>query len=447
MASPILHIKDSFYFEVPRGLWTKSYESPEDFYAAYGPWVIRNDAQYQQWEAEQLVGELKAFVPEPSKLDGLITQWQHWQHQKHARHGRPLDQYLIDELASLETTAKKWAKKNAPESENALQSFMQAPDNANHTLAWLVELATVESTSQKWTDISAKYQSGSMVDQYFKQAKVTWKPEKIEGYNKALSGKIFIPQPFATLRNSHEVQSGFGITRYMIVEVVVAILLFLIFRWLAGKIASGAAPKGRLANLLESTVVFVRERVVVPAMGEHDADKYMPLLWTAFFFVLGCNLMGMIPWIGAPTSTFALTGAMALVIFGVGLVQGIRKFGVLGYLKNLAPSLGLPIYLAIFIVPLVYAIEGLSLFIKHGVLAVRLLANMVAGHLVLLGFMGIGFGVHSVSMSDGAWGAAAGISILASTLLSLLELFVACLQAYIFTFLSALFISSATHHH
>lgn len=447
MASPILHIKDSFYFEVPRGLWTKSYESPEDFYAAYGPWVIRNDAQYQQWEAEQLVGELKAIVPEPSKLDGLITQWQHWQHQKHARHGRPLDQYLVDELASLETTSKKWAKKNAPESENALQSYMRAPDNANHTLAWLVELATGESTSQKWTDIRAKYQSGSMVDQYFKQAKVTWKPEKIEGYNKALSGKIFIPQPFATLRNSHEVHSGFGITRYMIVEVVVAILLFLIFRWLAGKIASGAAPKGRLANLLESTVVFVRERVVVPAMGEHDADKYMPLLWTAFFFVLGCNLMGMIPWIGAPTSTFALTGAMALVIFGVGLVQGIRKFGVLGYLKNLAPSLGLPIYLAIFIVPLVYAIEGLSLFIKHGVLAVRLLANMVAGHLVLLGFMGIGFGVHSVSMSDGAWGAAAGISILASTLLSLLELFVACLQAYIFTFLSALFISSATHHH
>lgn len=447
MASPILHIKDSFYFEVPRGLWKKNYESPEDFYAAYGPWVIRNDAEYQLWEAEQLVGELKAIVSEPSKLDGLITHWQHWQHQKHARHGRPLDQYLVDELANLEATAQKWANKNAPESENALKTFMQAPENAEHSLAWLVGLATSENTSQKWSEISAKYQSGSMVDQYFKKAKVTWKPEKIEGYNKALSGKIFIPQPFATLRNSHEVQSGFGITRYMIVEVVVAILLFLIFRWLAGKIASGAAPKGRLANLLEATVVFVRERVVVPAMGEHDADKYMPLLWTAFFFVLGCNLMGMIPWIGAPTSTFALTGAMALVIFGVGLVQGIRKFGVLGYLKNLAPSLGLPIYLAIFIVPLVYAIEGLSLFIKHGVLAVRLLANMVAGHLVLLGFMGIGFGVHSVSMSDGAWGAAAGISILASTLLSLLELFVACLQAYIFTFLSALFISSATHHH
>ena len=75
-----------------------------------------------------------------------------------------------------------------------------------------------------------------------------------------------------------------------------------------------------------------------------------------------------------------------------GLGAGHPHFRFLGYLKNLAPSLGLPIYLAIFILPLVYAIEALSLLIKHGVLAVRLLANMVAGHLVLLGFIGIGFG-------------------------------------------------------
>jgi F-type H+-transporting ATPase subunit a len=120
---------------------------------------------------------------------------------------------------------------------------------------------------------------------------------------------------------------------------------------------------------------------------------------------------------------------------------------MLGYLKNLAPSLGLALYLAIFIVPLVYVIEVLSLFIKHAVLAVRLLANMVAGHLVLLGFVGIGFGAHAVTMSSGVWGLAAVISVVAATLLSFLELFVAGLQAYIFTFLAALFIGTATHHH
>ncbi len=447
MASPILHIKDSFYFEVPRGLWKKSYETPEDFYAAYGPWVIRNDADYQQWEAEQLVGELKAVVAQPSQLDGLITQWQQWQHQKHSRHGRPLDQYLVDELKSLNSAAKKWAKAKAPESENVLHSFMQLPENANHSLAWLVEWTGNEKTAQTWSELSAKYQSGSMVDQYLKQTKVVWQPEKIEGYNKALSGKIFIPQPFATLRNPYEVQSGFGISRYVIVELMVAVLILLAFKWLGGKVASGAAPRGKLWNFLESTVEFVRNKVVVPAMGEHDADKYMPLLWTLFFFTLGCNLMGMIPWVGAPTSMFAVTGVLALVVFAVGLVQGVRAFGFLGYLKNLAPSLGLPLYLAVFILPLVYAIEGISLLIKHGVLAVRLLANMVAGHLVLLGFVGIGFGAHAVSMNSGMWSLAALISIVAATLLSFLELFVACLQAYIFTFLAALFIGSATLNH
>lgn len=166
-----------------------------------------------------------------------------------------------------------------------------------------------------------------------------------------------------------------------------------------------------------------------------------------FLFILGCNLMGMLPWVGAPTSVLATTGALALIIFGVGVVQGIKTFGVLGYLKNLSPSLGLPLYLAIFVVPLVWVIEFASLFIKHAVLAARLLFNMVAGHLVLLGIMGIGFSVHAVSMSTGSWSLIAVISILGATLLSFLELFVAFLQAYIFTFLAAMFIGSATHHH
>jgi F-type H+-transporting ATPase subunit a len=269
----------------------------------------------------------------------------------------------------------------------------------------------------------------------------------MSAYNKSLSGKIFIPQPFATLRNAYEAQSGFGITRYMLIEVAVALICIVLFKWLAGRIATGQAPKGKLWNLLESFVTFVRNGVVVPAMGEHDADKYMPFFWTLFMFVLGCNLMGMIPFVGAPTSVFATTGAIALMIFAVGLTLGIRHFGVMGYLKNLAPSLGLPAYLAVFIVPLVWLIEALSLLIKHLILGVRLLANMVAGHLVLLGFMGIGFGVHAVSMSTGSWSVAAVIAIFASTMLSFLELFVAFLQAYILTFLAAMFIGSATHHH
>ncbi len=106
-------------------------------------------------------------------------------------------------------------------------------------------------------------------------------------------------------------------------------------------------------------------------------------------FILGCNLMGMLPWVGAPSASFGMTLALALVVFFPGVIPGIRKFGLLGYLKNLMPSLGLPMYLAVIIVPMVWFIEFVSLFIKHGILALRLLANMVAGHMVLLGILGL----------------------------------------------------------
>ena len=94
---------------------------------------------------------------------------------------------------------------------------------------------------------------------------------------------------------------------------------------------------------------------------------------------------------------------------------------------------------------LLFLIEVLGLFIKHAVLAIRLLANMFAGHIVLLGIMGIAFSIQG-AMSSGWW-VAAPISVVGATLFSVLELFVAFLQAYVFTFLSALFIGAATHHH
>ncbi len=447
MASDILHIKDSFYFEVPKALWRSDRESAKELAQDYGPWVVRNDEDYQDWEAAQIVDGLKSIAEDPAKLDGIEAKWKAWQSAEHIRHGRPMDQFLDDEIASLRATADKWAKKNAP--EGGIRDVTEAylADHPNYEYAWMYRITADPAKNQQWRELRHKFDTKQVLDEYLEMPRADWDQAKVAAYNKSLSGKIFIPQPLATLRNAYEVQSGFGITRYMVIEVVVGLIVLLLFRWLAGKIATGQAPKGKLWNLLESFVTFVRNKVVVPAMGEHDADKYMPFFWTLFMFVLGCNLMGMIPFVGAPTSVLATTGALALMIFAIGLVQGIRHFGLIGYLKNLAPSLGLPIYLAIPIVPLVWLIELLSLLIKHFILAVRLLANLVAGHLVLLGFMGIGFGAHAVAMSTGSWGFAAFISILASTLLSFLELFVAFLQAYIFTFLAAMFIGSATHHH
>jgi F-type H+-transporting ATPase subunit a len=101
--------------------------------------------------------------------------------------------------------------------------------------------------------------------------------------------------------------------------------------------------------------------------------------------------------------------------------------------------------MAIVLKPMLWVIEVLALLIKHAVLAIRLLANMFAGHIVLLGIMGLAFSWHGAV--SGTWWVAAPIAVISSALFSVLELFVAFLQAYVFTFLSALFIGAAVHHH
>ena len=142
---------------------------------------------------------------------------------------------------------------------------------------------------------------------------------------------------------------------------------------------------------------------------------------------------------------------MALVTFATGMLMGMKEFGPLGFFTNQVPTMDLPLPIAIVVKPMLLAIELLGLCIKHAVLAIRLLANMVAGHLVLLGLMGLAFGAHASTQFQGDnagwWGITAFIAVVGSTLFSLLELFVAFLQAYIFTFLSALFIGASTHEH
>jgi F-type H+-transporting ATPase subunit a len=195
--------------------------------------------------------------------------------------------------------------------------------------------------------------------------------------------------------------------------------------------------------MLESMLVFIRDQVARPAIGEHDADRFLPFLWTVFFFVLMCNLLGMIPWLGSPTGAIATTGAMALITFGTVIGAGMKKMGPIGFWTGQVPHMDLPLPLAIFLKPMVFVIEILGLFIKHFVLAVRLLANMLAGHLVLAVLLAF---IAAAWTSPFIYGVAPA-TILGATALSLLELFVAFLQAYIFTFLSALFIGMAVHPH
>ena len=152
----------------------------------------------------------------------------------------------------------------------------------------------------------------------------------------------------------------------------------------------------------------------------------------------------MIPFVGSATGSLAVTAALALVTFLVVVGSGMQKMGAVGFLKAQVPHMELPAGMGMALVPLMFVIEIFGFLVKHGVLAIRLFANMFAGHLVLaifLAFIGV------VSTSTVLYSVVSPVAVIAAIALSLLELFVAFLQAYVFTFLASLFIGSAQHAH
>lgn len=235
----------------------------------------------------------------------------------------------------------------------------------------------------------------------------------------------------------------FKFTKFMALEIAVAVIIFLLFTGLALKIRRGGPPRGRLWNMLEVFLLYLRDVVARPSLGSHDVDRFAPLVWTVFFFVLGCNLMGMLPWAGSPTASFAVTAALAFVVFIAVMASGMVKLGFVGFWKSLVPHMDLPTPVLILLWPMIFGIEVFGLLVKHFVLAVRLLANMIGGHVVLAVLMAF---ISATAGSMLYWGVMPA-SVLGATTLSLLELLVAFIQAYIFAFLTALFIGTAVHPH
>lgn len=194
-------------------------------------------------------------------------------------------------------------------------------------------------------------------------------------------------------------------------------------------------PSGKLRGIFEMIFFFIRDEIVFPIMGEKNGRTFMPFFLTLFSFIFFLNLVGMVPMGaigGAATSNLGLTIPLCLIVLAVSILGGIYYNGPLGFLKSFAPS-GVPGFVLVILFP----IEIIGFFIKHGVLAVRLFANMLAGHLVLGGFLGLIF----VFKSYGA----TGIAIPLALFISFLELLVCFLQAYVFTLLSCLFIGGAVH--
>lgn len=454
MANPVLHIKDSYYFEVPKMLYPASYDRPEEFPDVW----VSLDEEYQNWHFDRVFDGLRKIkdvrVPARGK-EPARKIWHEWQHASHDNHGKPFDVFLEEQYQERLSEFPAWKEK--------YKSPTLPFDDMVHDIRFRSETDLIfwsyfqgrHTADEPWKQIRREANNVALFkDQVRKgEIKVNWSQAKIDAYNYHLSGKVLIPQPFANLRNLYEAHPAnhwyeVAISKFMVIEVVVALIMIVVFSWLARRVARGGAPRGKIWNLLETFLVFIRDEVAEPAIGHHDARRYLPYLWTIFFFVLGCNLMGMVPWAGSPTATFGVTLGLAALTFAFGMVGSMARFGFFGYFKNLVPHMDLPLVMAIVIKPMLFVIELGGLLIKHAVLGVRLLANMMAGHLVLLAIMGIAFSVQAAaSFNTWQWGLAAVISVLASATLSLLELFVAFLQAYIFTFLSALFIGSVLHEH
>ena len=237
--------------------------------------------------------------------------------------------------------------------------------------------------------------------------------------------------------------TSFQLTRFMVMELLAAALIILIIVPMARHVARRPVTKGPLLNAFEAMLLYIRDVVVRPTIGGHDADAFLPYLWTVFLFVLFCNLLGMIPGGASATGNINVTGILAIMTFLVVVGSGMRKMGPAGFWLARVPKLDVPAIMKPPLWGLMFVIEIISLFIGHIVLAIRLFANMLAGHIVLAVILGF---ILLVGDSVARY-AVIPASVAGVIALSLLELFVAFLQAYIFTFLSALFIGSAVHSH
>jgi F-type H+-transporting ATPase subunit a len=233
------------------------------------------------------------------------------------------------------------------------------------------------------------------------------------------------------------------VTRFMVTELIAAVLMLLILPMVARHAAREPVTRGWFHNMFEAMILFVRDQVAIPAIGGHGADAFLPYLWTVFFFILFNNLLGMIPGMASATGNINVTGVLALMTLGTVILAGMRELGAVGFWVGIVPHMDVPKLMKPPLWGLLFVIEVAGLIIRHLVLAVRLFANMFAGHIVLAVILGF----ILLARGTSAYVPVAAASVLGVIALSLLELFVAFLQAYIFTFLSALFIGSAVHPH
>jgi len=234
-------------------------------------------------------------------------------------------------------------------------------------------------------------------------------------------GHIHLPhfEPFQFLGMTFDM----SLSKHVVFLLLSAFVLTLIGIIAAGKNSKRKVPSG-IGNLIEVFVVFIRDEIAIPNMGKAGA-KYVPFLCTTFFFILTMNLFGMIPYGASATGNVNITAGLAIIAFLMIQAAAIRSQGIGHYLAHLTGGVHWALW------PIMIPIEILGLFTKPFALCIRLFANMTGGHIVIVALIGLVFIFKSWVIAPVPIAFVLGINFL--------ELFVAFLQAYIFTMLTSLF--------
>jgi F-type H+-transporting ATPase subunit a len=233
----------------------------------------------------------------------------------------------------------------------------------------------------------------------------------------------------------------FGPTKHSVFLLLSAFLVALLLVGTARKHVRATneigRPKGFAAGL-EAVILYLRNEVYMPVLG-HGGERYVPFVLTLFFFILFCNLFGLVPYGSTATGNISVTGALALLTFIVVEIAGMRALGK-GYLGTIIywpHDMSLPMKL--FMSPIMTPVEIIGKFTKPFALTIRLFANMIAGHVIILALIGLIF-------MFGALVAVAAIPM--ALFIMFLEILVAFIQAFIFSLLASVFIGQirAAHH-
>jgi len=229
---------------------------------------------------------------------------------------------------------------------------------------------------------------------------------------------------------------GLPLFNIQIVQVLAIVLIFAIFLRVPAAVRTGGG--GRLTRTAAGTFSWLRDTVVYPNLGADTGRKMLPYFCSLFFFILFMNLLGLVPKSNTPTASVWVTASLASLTLIFMIVGGMLAQGPIAFWKSLVPH-GVPAWLA----PILFLFELMGLAIKPFALTMRLMGNMLGGHLTLLAFLGLllYFGQQSTSLGLALSPVVVGLSVF----MMLIEGFVALLQAYVFTILSVIFVGMCLH--